>query len=122
MATCLNWKTSFIRRIGYHSPHEEIIGIDALRAFIQALRAAFPDMHVGVTDQFHEGHKVCTRVVLTGTQLGAFNGIPPSGRSIQIDGVIISELTDGRITREWELLDQHSMLQQLDLLPTDDAA
>lgn len=105
----------------YSSPTEEIIGIDGLRAFITALRTAFPDMHVDVTDHIGDLQKVCTRVVLTGTQLGEFEGIPATGRPIKIAGVIISELAAGRITREWELLDQYAMLQQLGILPGDDA-
>ncbi len=106
----------------YSSPTEEIIGIDALRGFISALRNAFPDMRVNVTDHIGDGPKVCTRVTLTGTQLGEFEGIPATGRSIKIDGVIISELADGRIAREWELLDQYAMLQQLGILPEESTA
>ena len=105
----------------YNSPTEEMVGVDALRGFISALRSAFPDMHVDVTDQIGDGPKVCTRVTLTGTQRGEFEGIPATGRPIKIDGVILSELAEGRITREWELLDQYALLLQLGILPADDA-
>ena len=106
----------------YRSPTEEIIGIDALRAFASALRSAFPDMHVEVREQIGESPKVCTRVVMTGTHQGEFTGIPPTGQPIKIEGTIISQLDEGRITQEWELLDQLSLLQQLGLLPKADAA
>lgn len=106
----------------YNSPTEEMVGIDALRGFISVLRSAFPDMHVAVTDQIGDGPKVCTRVTLTGTQRGEFEGIPATGRPIKIEGVIISELADGCIAREWELLDQYAMLQQLGVLPEESAA
>ncbi|GAB5558505.1 MAG: ester cyclase [Synoicihabitans sp.] len=106
----------------YFSPTEEIVGGDALRAFIQMLRTAFPDLNVQVKEQISEAHKVCTRVVMTGTQLGEFNGIPPTGRRIEIEGVIISQLEAGRIRQEWELLDQYALLQQLGLLPEESSA
>ncbi len=106
----------------YHAPAEEIVGIDAFLDFVRSLRAAFPDMHVEVTEQIAEGHRVCTQVVLTGTQLGEFNGIPPTQRTIKIAGVIISHLEEGRIREEWELLDQYAMLHQLGLLARNSAA
>ncbi len=106
----------------YDSPTEEIVGVDGLRAFITALRTAFPDMRVDVTDQIGDGQKVCTRVTLTGTQQGEFEGIPATGRPIKIEGVIISELAKGRITREWELLDQYALLLQLGILPEESGA
>ncbi|WP_221032848.1 ester cyclase [Actomonas aquatica] len=105
----------------YHSPSEELVGIAALRTFIADLRTAFPDMHVAVVDQVGDAHKVCTRVTLTGTHRGTFASVPATQRAVKVDGVIISEVSAGRITREWELLDQLTMFQQLGLLPTEDA-
>lgn len=102
-------------RYRYSSPTETMEGIEQLEGFILALRIAFPDLHVSIEDQIGENDKVCTRVSMTGTHQGDFLGTPPSGKTVNLQGVIISHLEDGLILQEWELLDQLSLLQQLGL-------
>lgn len=99
----------------YASPTESMKGIDQLEAFILALRSAFPDLVVTIEEQFGEDRKVCTRISMTGTHQGDFLGIPATGKSIDLQGVIISRLEEGFIVSEWELLDQLTLLQQLGL-------
>ncbi len=102
----------------YISPSESMSGIDQLESFILALRSAFPNLKVTIDEQLGEDQRVCSRITMTGTHQGDFLGIPATGRSIRLQGVIISELRDGLIAEEWELLDQLSLLQQLGLAPT----
>lgn len=101
----------------YESPTETMQGVDQLRAFILALRAAFPDLSIEIKEQIGEETNTCTRISMTGTHLGEFLDIPSTGRLIHLQGVIISHLQNGLIHREWELLDQLSLLQQLGLVP-----
>ncbi len=102
----------------YTSPSESMSGIDQLESFILALRSAFPNLKVTIDEQLGEEQRVCSRITLTGTHRGGFLGIPATGRSICLQGVIISEVRDGLIAEEWELLDQLSLLQQLGLAST----
>jgi len=97
----------------YESPTERMEGVEELRAFIQALRIAFPDLHLRIEDQIAEGEKVTTKVTMSGTHRGDLLGLPETGRSIYLQGVIISRLEVGLIREEWELLDQLTLLQQL---------
>ena len=97
----------------YQSPTERMEGIGELRAFIQALRIAFPDLHIHIDEQILEGDKVTTRITMSGTHRGDFLGLPETGKSVNLQGVIISHLEDGLIREEWELLDQLTLLQQL---------
>ena len=97
----------------YHSPTEKMEGTDDLRAFVQAFRSAFPDLHIRVDDQIAEGDKVSTRITMTGTHRGDFLGLPETGKRVHIQGVVLSRLQDGLIREEWELLDQLTLLQQL---------
>jgi len=103
----------------YASPTENMKGIDQLEAFILALRSAFPDLSVEIEEQFGEEEKVCTRISMTGTHQGDFLGLSATGRSIDLQGVIISRFQDGLIANEWELLDQLTLLQQLGLAPSE---
>lgn len=99
----------------YDSPSESMQGIDQLKAFVQALRNAFPDLRVHIEEQFGTDEKICTRISMTGTHLGDFLGIPATGKPVKLQGVIISQIKDGLIHREWELLDQLTLLQQIGL-------
>lgn len=97
----------------YRSPTENMEGIDDLRAFVMAFRSAFPDLHIGIDGQIAENERACTRITMTGTHKGDFLDLPPTGKSVKLQGVVISQLEEGLILKEWELLDQLTLLQQL---------
>ncbi|HEY2854180.1 MAG TPA: ester cyclase [Gemmatimonadaceae bacterium] len=63
-----------------HDPGRELHGPEQNRQFIEAQRAAFPDLHFHVEDQIAEGDKVCVRYRFDGTHKGPFNGIPPTNK------------------------------------------
>ena len=58
-------------------------GHDSTRQSVRMLRAAFPDLHFTIEDLVAEGDTVAGRVTVSGTHLGPFQGIPPTGRSFQ---------------------------------------
>ncbi|HEX5949766.1 MAG TPA: ester cyclase, partial [Actinomycetota bacterium] len=72
-----------------------------LRAWLTELRSAFPDYHVQIEDVVAEGEKVVIRERITGTNLGALLGMPPTGRSISIDGFDMVRVHGGRIVEHW---------------------
>ena len=43
--------------------------------------------------------------------------MPPTGRHIEIKGIIIHRIQDGKIVEEWEGYDNLSIMQQLGLVP-----
>ncbi|MCH2155970.1 MAG: ester cyclase [Opitutales bacterium] len=95
------------------SPTDTMESPEELTGFIIALRAAFPDLHIAVTQQLESGSTVVTRIRFTGTHLGTFLDMPPTHRSVDIEGCIISQFKDGKILKEWEILDQLTLLKQL---------
>lgn len=86
-------------------------------ASITASRAALPDFTLAIDEQVAEGDAVVTRWSATGTQLGAFAGIPPTGRSVTATAVHIHHVRDGRIVDQWEQFDRLGVLGQLGLVP-----
>ncbi len=103
----------------YSSPSDSMEGIDDLKAFIMAIRSAFPNLHIEILEQVAEGYKVCTRISMTGTHQGDFLGIPATSKTVNLQGVVISQLRDDLIAKEWELLDQLTLLQQLGIASQD---
>jgi steroid delta-isomerase-like uncharacterized protein len=95
---------------------------EGLKATIRGLHAAFPDFHSEVEDQIVAGDKVVERWSCTGTQEGEFMGIPPTNRHVEIHGMDISRLADGRLVEHWTQIDMMSMLQQLGVMQAETPA
>jgi steroid delta-isomerase-like uncharacterized protein len=92
-------------------------GREGLKEVIGMMRAAFPDMHWVVEETIAEGEKVVTRFTWTGTQQGTFMGIPATGRSVVVKGVVIDRIVGGMMTDSRILMDTMGMMQQLGAIP-----
>ena len=60
-----------------------------------------------------EGDKVMTRASMSGVQKGALEGIPPTGKTINISIFTVFRVVNGKIAEEWEIYDSLGMMQQL---------
>ena len=92
-------------------------GSQGVRQANVALRAAFPDTVHLIQDQIAEGDKVMTRLLGRGTFRGEILGIPPNGKVIEITGISVHRLVDGKLVEHWANADLLSFLQQLGALP-----
>ena len=101
-----------------HDPGgRELHGTEQNRQFISSLRTAFPDVHYTVEDQIAEGDKVVVRYRFQGTHLGAFQGMPPTGKQVAYTGILIYRMAGGKIAEQWTELDLLGFLSQLGVLP-----
>jgi predicted ester cyclase len=57
-----------------------------------------------------------------GTQTGAFMGIPPTGKQVAWKVFDTIRVVDGKCVEHWGLMDQMSLMQQLGVIPTPEAA
>ena len=94
---------------------QPIHGVAAWKEFVAGLLTAFPDLHLTIEDQLAVGPRAAFRWRATGTHRGPLGPVPPTGRSITVDGLIIDHLRDGIVAERWEQWDQSLMLQQLGL-------
>jgi steroid delta-isomerase-like uncharacterized protein len=79
---------------------------------------AFPDLNATVEDVIAEGNKVVTRYTIRGTHQGEIEEFgPPTGKQIELEGITIHRIEDGKIVEEWERYDNLSVLRQLGLVP-----
>jgi steroid delta-isomerase-like uncharacterized protein len=90
---------------------------EALKQHIADAEAAFPRYELLAEDLFAEDNKVVVRFNLHGTHQGDFMGIPATGREINVPGIIIYHLADGKITAHWMQIDSMAMMQQLGVQP-----
>jgi SnoaL-like polyketide cyclase len=82
------------------------------RAFAE-FRAAFPDWRQEIVELVTEGETVVARFRCTGTQRGAWRGLPPTERRMKVDEVYFFRITDGRIRSLWGLEDTWTRMRQL---------
>jgi predicted ester cyclase len=104
----------------YHGPGMVVRGAAGMRELVGMLRGGFPDWRETVEDLVAEGDRVAFRVSGTGSQQGAFMGVPPSGARVAIMGIDLVRIADGRIAEHWANFDQLGMLQQIGAVPAPD--
>ena len=85
-------------------------------------REAFPDLDVTVEKQVAERDLVAVHWTARGTNTGTGNGLPATGRPVQITGTTLFRMDDGRIAEEWTCANSLGLMKQLGMLPTTAAA
>ena len=91
-------------------------GAQALKQVMTILYRAYPDLHVAVEDLIAEGDKVVGRNTVTGTHLGEYLGLPPTGRPVAYNEIFIFRFANGRIAEIWGVVDVLAQLKQLGAL------
>jgi steroid delta-isomerase-like uncharacterized protein len=100
-----------------HTPFEAT-GAQTLKEMVFArLYRAFPDLHITVEELIAEGDKVVERDTVTGTHLGEYMGVPPTGKSVAYNEIFIMRFAGGRIAEIWGVVDVVSQMRQLGLIP-----
>jgi len=87
------------------------------KAFASMLYSAFPDLQHTVEVQLAENDLVACCVLVTGTHLGEFQGIPATGKKVVFYDLIITRLKDGKSVELWAQFDVLNLLQQLGVNP-----
>ena len=78
-------------------------------------RSAFPDLAVNVDLMVAEGDLVAVRWTARGTNTGTGNGVPATGRKVEVSGTAIFRFEDGKIAEEWTSANTLGLLTQLGL-------
>lgn len=97
-------------------------GLDGHKAIVRLFRAAFPDQWWHIEDLIAEGDRAVARTTMRGTHLGDFFGIPPTGRRVEMSGVHILRIANGRIAEHWGSNDDLGMMRQLGVIPSPEGA
>src|SRR5271157_1432268 len=88
-------------------------GREQLKQRVILFRTGFPDIHFDMDEIIGEMDTVVVRYTYSGTHLGLFAGVEPSGCSIAIPGILIAHLIDGKIYEAFSAFDSTELLKQL---------
>jgi steroid delta-isomerase-like uncharacterized protein len=86
-------------------------GTEGLKQLIAAYRTAFPDLKMTLDDIFAEGEMVAFRWSVSGTHLGDWLGVPPTGNHVRATGITVFRIAGGKVVESWT---------SIDLSPTDE--
>lgn len=103
--------------VDHNAPSGTPPGPEGIKHMVAGFRLAFPDVHMTIEDQIAEGDRVATRYTFRGTHLGDLMGIPPSGRRVEMSGITIARMTNGKMTEGWVVYDLLGLMQQIGAIP-----
>jgi steroid delta-isomerase-like uncharacterized protein len=92
-------------------------GSDGIRGNVERGHRAFANWRFTVEDIVAEGDRVVTRVTMRGTSTAEFLGMAPTGREVEVSGITLHRIADGKIAERWGNWNTLGMLQQLGRLP-----
>ncbi len=84
---------------------------------IQFFDGAFPGYELFIEEMVTEGNKVVVRGRATGYHTGNLNGIPPTGKKMDLPFIIRYTISNDKITDHWILADQMILMEQLGVMP-----
>jgi len=83
------------------------------QAAVHAEKKAFPDLKMSVILTTAEGDLVTAVWVFRGTHTGSgYDGLPPTGVKLELRGITVWRIVDGKIQEEWTEFDQLRAAQQ----------
>jgi len=103
-----------VQRVG---EKEIFIGIDGMKQHLLALRRTYPDYTMKIIRQYTADDYVISEFIMRGTHRGDFVGITPTNQVLEITGVDIDKVVDGRIVEHggaantFETFFEHHLIQ-----------
>lgn len=98
--------------VGHVNAHD-IVGAENAKGFIGGFLEGIPNAFYDVKESFVNDNKVTCRWVCTGTQTGNFYGMPPTNKDVNVNGITIFRIADGKIAELWNVWDQFTLVEQL---------
>jgi steroid delta-isomerase-like uncharacterized protein len=96
-----------------HMPGRPPMDRMTFEQFVAGFAAGFPGYTYQVQDQVAQGDLVFNRITWRGTHGGPFAGVPATGRPIELSGINLFRVQDGRVVEQRAELDFLGLLQQI---------
>jgi steroid delta-isomerase-like uncharacterized protein len=110
------WTDGIVERFPDRTCH----GPGEVAAYFDGVFAALPDFRMEILATAENGETVFLHWRATGTHTGAkFQGIAPTGKAVQIDGMDHFVVHDGKVVTNFVVFDQMDFGRQLGLMPPD---
>jgi steroid delta-isomerase-like uncharacterized protein len=91
----------------------EVHDRETYAAYLRESRSAFPDMRIAIEELLATEDVVMAEVRITGTHEGELDGLPPTGRSVDVRGMGKFLIVDDTVEACWLYYDTREMASQL---------
>lgn len=95
---------------------EDVVGLDNFKAYYSNFLTGFSDIEFRIISIFGQGDQLVKHWNFKGTHSGEFFGIPATGKSVNLDGVTLVTMKNGKVAQEQDFMDNSIFMQQLGLL------
>ena len=109
--------SNFTKDVVMHASPADIVGIDSARAYYANYLTGFSKIQFTIKDVFGQGDKLVKYWNFKGVHTGLFFGIPPTGKTVSLDGVTLVRMAGGKIAEERDFIDNMDFMTQLGLMP-----
>jgi steroid delta-isomerase-like uncharacterized protein len=92
---------------------DKYVSDESLKRHIAEAEAGFPGYKLTLEDMIAEDDKVVIRTRLVARHEGDFMGLPATHKQVDVPGVVIYRIENGKIAEHWLFLDNMAMMQQL---------
>lgn len=99
--------------VHFHGGREELRGRDEYEAHMSDVYEAFPDLSITIEEVIAEDDTVAARYTGRGTHEGEYEGVAPTGESVNLSGMRMVRVEDGEIAEVWGQRDDLGLLAQL---------
>jgi predicted ester cyclase len=102
----------------------ELVAPDSYGAWFRNLFAAFPDWQFEVLSITAQDDRAAVRWGATGTFNGtaSFEGMLPTGAQLDVTGIDLLRVEDGKLVELWAYMNQMEMARQLGAMPPQGSA
>ncbi|SDS28825.1 ester cyclase [Gramella sp. MAR_2010_147] len=108
--------SNFDENIVLVSNPENIKGIEAFKAYYQNFLTGFSNIKFDIINIFGQDDNIVKHWRFRGEHSGDFFGIPATGKSIDMEGVTLVKMKNGKILEEHDFLDNMDFMAQLGLI------
>lgn len=100
----------------YHAPGmpEEGLQQEAFEGFLGAARERFPDLRVTIENNLVGDEVTMQEWKMAGTHEGEVDGVPPTGREMELYTMTTTVVSGGKIQEVREYFDQQELTSQLE--------
>jgi steroid delta-isomerase-like uncharacterized protein len=88
-------------------------GVEGVRRFFAMFQEAMPDVEVTIDELIVDGERAAVATTIRGTHTGELLGLPPTGRRVEVVGVDMVRVRDGKIVEHRGLTDTIGLMRQL---------
>ena len=103
--------------VDHNAEPDQAPGAEGVKEVFHSMRSGVPDVKLSPEAIYTDGDTVIARVRMTGTHNGEYFGIPPTGKSVDITGIDIVRIEEGKAVERWGVFEGLNLMQQLGQVP-----